>query len=140
MLLLVSFNVTFGFLLLLLLLQWSLDYLFVQMVVACRVVAADPSADASITNVVFMGMGEPLHNYDSVMAAVDIMVQPLGLHISHNKVGGSSCILKQHSARVWGVLSNSALLCDGMMASRQLISSCLCLLTFYAVFMLVEEY
>jgi adenine C2-methylase RlmN of 23S rRNA A2503 and tRNA A37 len=57
------------------------------MVVACRVLAADPAADASITNVVFMGMGEPLHNYDAVMAAVDIMCQPLGLHMSHNKVG-----------------------------------------------------
>lgn len=57
-----------------------------QMVIANRVLAADPSADASITNVVFMGMGEPLHNYDAVMAAVNIMVQPLGLHMSHNKV------------------------------------------------------
>jgi hypothetical protein len=63
-------------------------YLFctLQMVVACRVLAADPAADASITNVVFMGMGEPLHNYEAVMAAVDIMCQPLGLHMSHNKV------------------------------------------------------
>jgi hypothetical protein len=58
-----------------------------QMVVACRVLAADPAAGASITNVVFMGMGEPLHNYDAVMTAVDIMCQPLGLHMSHNKVG-----------------------------------------------------
>lgn len=57
-----------------------------QMVVACRVLAADPSADASITNVVFMGMGEPLHNYEAVMAAVEVMCQPLGLHMSHNKV------------------------------------------------------
>ncbi|KAF6259257.1 hypothetical protein COO60DRAFT_1270164 [Scenedesmus sp. NREL 46B-D3] len=46
----------------------------------------DASADASITNVVFMGMGEPLHNYEAVMAAVDILCQPLGLHMSHNKV------------------------------------------------------
>eukprot|EP00775_Hariotina_reticulata_P001248 gene1248-1588_t len=57
-----------------------------QMVVACRVLASDPAADASITNVVFMGMGEPLHNFESVMAAVDIMCHPLGLHMSHNKV------------------------------------------------------
>eukprot|EP00882_Tetradesmus_deserticola_P014997 GHRQ01015964.1.p2 GENE.GHRQ01015964.1~~GHRQ01015964.1.p2 ORF type:complete len:123 (-),score=24.77 GHRQ01015964.1:481-849(-) len=57
------------------------------MVVACRVLAADPSAGASISNVVFMGMGEPLHNYEAVSAAVDIMCQPLGLHMSHNKVG-----------------------------------------------------
>lgn len=58
-----------------------------QMVVACRVLAADPTADrGQITNVVFMGMGEPLHNYEAVMAAVDVMCHPLGLHMSHNKV------------------------------------------------------
>jgi 23S rRNA (adenine2503-C2)-methyltransferase len=62
------------------------------MVVACRVLAADAAADASITNVVFMGMGEPLHNYDAVMAAVDIMCQPLGLHMSHNKVRPHGCV------------------------------------------------
>lgn len=30
-------------------------YCWLQMVVACRVLAADPAADAAITNVVFMG-------------------------------------------------------------------------------------
>ena len=32
------------------------------------------------------GMGEPLHNLDAVLAAVDIMTDPLGLQLSHNKV------------------------------------------------------
>ncbi len=35
-------------------------------------------------------MGEPLHNLDAVLAAVDIMTDPLGLQLSHNKV--LSCI------------------------------------------------
>ncbi len=35
---------------------------------------------------VFMGMGEPLHNLDAVVAACDIMCHPLGLHMSQNKV------------------------------------------------------
>ncbi|KAF8072775.1 rlmN [Scenedesmus sp. PABB004] len=91
-----------------------------QMVVACRVLAAEPGG-ASIANVVFMvrrpaasaarptarlpgaaagpappprraaprraqGMGEPLANFDAVMAAVAIMTHPLGLHVSHNKL------------------------------------------------------
>lgn len=125
------------------------------MVVACRVLAAEPGEDkASVTNVVFMGMGgeipvvtadltpasawrtdcnihkfsiptvsaqhalpllakvllylhawltqcvlpllrpaEPLDNLDSVMAAVDIMTHPLGLHMSKQKVGASN---RQH--------------------------------------------
>lgn len=116
-----------------------------QMVVACRVLAAEPGDDkdkATVTNVVFMGMGgesadnlpqapfaascmfwrvngvvparvqctvvcwlscvvadvaaclcavlccaEPLDNLESVMAAVDIMTHPLGLHMSRQKVG-----------------------------------------------------
>lgn len=40
----------------------------------------------SITNVVFMGMGEPLHNIDNVIKAADIMVDDQGLHFSPRKV------------------------------------------------------
>ncbi|XP_054775817.1 uncharacterized protein LOC129284381 isoform X1 [Prosopis cineraria] len=39
-----------------------------------------------ITNVVFMGMGEPLHNIDNVIKAADIMVHEQGLHFSPRKV------------------------------------------------------
>jgi len=34
-----------------------------------------------ITNVVFMGMGEPFHNYDNVLAAIDCLNDPDGLNI-----------------------------------------------------------
>lgn len=40
----------------------------------------------SFTNVVFMGMGEPLQNIDSVIKAADIMVHDQGLHFSPRKV------------------------------------------------------
>ncbi|PIA40500.1 hypothetical protein AQUCO_02500304v1 [Aquilegia coerulea] len=40
----------------------------------------------SITNVVFMGMGEPLHNIDNVIKAADIMSDEQGLHFSPRKV------------------------------------------------------
>ncbi|KAI8527122.1 hypothetical protein RHMOL_Rhmol12G0051800 [Rhododendron molle] len=40
----------------------------------------------SITNVVFMGMGEPLHNIDNVLKATDIMVHEQGLHFSPRRV------------------------------------------------------
>ncbi|XP_031493855.1 uncharacterized protein LOC116259957 [Nymphaea colorata] len=39
-----------------------------------------------ITNVVFMGMGEPLHNVDNVIKAAAIMVDDQGLHFSPRKV------------------------------------------------------
>lgn len=44
----------------------------------------------SITNVVFMGMGEPLHNVDNVIKAADILVDEHGLHFSPRKVTISS--------------------------------------------------
>lgn len=40
----------------------------------------------SITNVVFMGMGEPLHNVDNVIKAAKIMVDEQGLQFSPRKV------------------------------------------------------
>jgi hypothetical protein len=56
-----------------------------QLVAANRLMEADGDA-ATLTNVVFMGMGEPLHNLPAVLAACEAMCCPLGLHMSHNKV------------------------------------------------------
>ncbi|GJD12754.1 Dual-specificity RNA methyltransferase RlmN [Galdieria sulphuraria] len=39
-----------------------------------------------ISNIVFMGMGEPLHNIDNVLTAIEILLDEQGLHLSHNKV------------------------------------------------------
>ena len=54
-------------------------------------------AAAPITNVVFMGMGEPLHNTDAVLTAIDILCHPLGLHLSHNKA--SAACWPQHTTQ-----------------------------------------
>ncbi len=37
-------------------------------------------------NVVFMGMGEPFHNFDRVMAAVRLLADPDGFAISHRRI------------------------------------------------------
>jgi len=39
-----------------------------------------------ITNVVFMGQGEPLYNWRNVAAAVEILTDPKGLGLGHSKV------------------------------------------------------
>jgi 23S rRNA (adenine2503-C2)-methyltransferase len=39
-----------------------------------------------LRNVVFMGMGEPLHNYDAVMKACDILRDPSGFGLSSERV------------------------------------------------------
>ena len=55
-------------------------------------VAAEPSraapgaAGARLRNVVLMGMGEPLHNYDAVMHAIDILRDPNGLALGAERI------------------------------------------------------
>ncbi len=39
-----------------------------------------------ITNVVFMGMGEPLHNYDNVISAADIFHSPWGFNLAASRI------------------------------------------------------
>ncbi len=40
----------------------------------------------SLSNIVFMGMGEPLDNYDAVVKACKIMIDPDGFGLSHSRV------------------------------------------------------
>lgn len=42
--------------------------------------------EGRISNIVFMGEGEPLHNVNNVLRAVEVMVNKDGLNLSHNKV------------------------------------------------------
>lgn len=42
--------------------------------------------DKRITNVVMMGMGEPLHNYDATLAAVDRMIDQAGINLGARKI------------------------------------------------------
>jgi len=45
-----------------------------------------PQEDRQLTNVVLMGMGEPLYNFDNVAAALKIVMDPEGLAISRRKI------------------------------------------------------
>jgi len=45
-----------------------------------------PLDDRQVTNVVLMGMGEPLFNYENVAAALKIVMDPEGLSISRRKI------------------------------------------------------
>ena len=43
-----------------------------------------------VRNLVLMGMGEPLHNYDNVMSALEIVTDPRGLNIGSGRVSIST--------------------------------------------------
>ena len=45
-----------------------------------------PQQDRQLTNIVLMGMGEPLYNFDNVAAAMKIVMDPEGLAISRRKI------------------------------------------------------
>jgi 23S rRNA (adenine2503-C2)-methyltransferase len=45
-----------------------------------------PQDDRQLTNIVLMGMGEPLYNYENVAAALRIIMDPEGLSISRRKI------------------------------------------------------
>jgi 23S rRNA (adenine2503-C2)-methyltransferase len=42
--------------------------------------------DEKVTNIVFMGMGEPFHNYESTMKAIDILGNPKGMNIGARRM------------------------------------------------------
>jgi len=53
-----------------------------------------------VSNVVFMGMGEPLANYDAVVKAIRILNHPAGLHIGARHIAVSTCGLPSQIRRL----------------------------------------
>ena len=49
-------------------------------------VLRDKHAETRLRNIVLMGMGEPLHNYDAVLHAVDILRDPNGLALGAERI------------------------------------------------------
>ena len=62
--------------------------------------------DVEIRNIVFMGMGEPLHNLDNVIPAIQIMLDGNGLQLSNRRVTVSTCGLVQEMARLGREIPN----------------------------------
>ena len=53
---------------------------------ANKAMARDPSGERIVSNVVMMGMGEPLANFDSVVGAMDIMLDDNAYGLSRRRV------------------------------------------------------
>jgi 23S rRNA (adenine2503-C2)-methyltransferase len=51
-----------------------------------QVICVERAVQAELTNVVFMGMGEPLLNYENVLAAADLINHPDGIAIGHRHI------------------------------------------------------
>jgi 23S rRNA (adenine2503-C2)-methyltransferase len=57
-----------------------------QLFVAHRALGQVPGGERTITNVVMMGMGEPLLNFDNVVAAMGLMVDDLAYGLSRRRI------------------------------------------------------
>ncbi|MDD2851038.1 MAG: 23S rRNA (adenine(2503)-C(2))-methyltransferase RlmN [Desulfuromonadaceae bacterium] len=68
----------------------------------------DDQADspAAIRNIVLMGMGEPLHNLDNVIPAIQIMIDGNGLQLSNRRVTVSTCGLVPEMGRLGREIPN----------------------------------
>ena len=55
-----------------------------------QILAVQRDTNMRISNVVFMGIGEPLDNYEAVMKAIDIMNHPKGLAIGARHISIST--------------------------------------------------
>jgi 23S rRNA (adenine2503-C2)-methyltransferase len=58
----------------------------VDQVYRARKLLADVDPERRITNLVYMGMGEPLHNYDNVLASLRILTHDLGAGMSQRRI------------------------------------------------------
>jgi 23S rRNA (adenine2503-C2)-methyltransferase len=57
-----------------------------QLWLANKALGRDPKGERVISNVVFMGMGEPLLNFDNVVKAVDLMMDDFAYGLSKRRV------------------------------------------------------
>jgi 23S rRNA (adenine2503-C2)-methyltransferase len=57
-----------------------------QVWMANQRLGAKPGTDRAITNIVFMGMGEPLANYKHVLTAIKVLVDDFGYGLSKRRV------------------------------------------------------
>ena len=67
-----------------------------------------PNAERKITNVVLMGMGEPLYNFDNVRAAMDVASDDAGLSLSKRRITLSTSGVVPEIPR-WGEESGTML-------------------------------
>ena len=68
--------------------QLTAGEILLQVLTIARVAASEETgtSDPGLTNVVFMGMGEPLANYDATHAVLDRLSDPEGFHMAPRRI------------------------------------------------------
>lgn len=72
----------------------------VEQAMRVRRLCGEPDNDAGLNNVVFMGLGEPLHNYDATLAAIRIINANWGMNIGARRITLSTVGLPKQIKRL----------------------------------------
>ncbi len=62
-----------------------------QVIQVAEIIAPESQGRGPITNIVMMGMGEPLDNFDEVVKALEIFMYDDGMQFSHRRLTLSTC-------------------------------------------------
>ena len=62
-----------------------------QVIQVAEIIAPESQGRGPITNIVLMGMGEPLDNFDEVVKALEIFMYDDGMQFSHRRLTLSTC-------------------------------------------------
>ena len=68
--------------------------------IVSQILEIEKQSGEKISNVVFMGIGEPLDNYDNVMKAIRLINDPKGLNIGARHISISTCGLVHNIKRL----------------------------------------
>lgn len=74
----------------------SADEIIGQVAHANRALPARPNGEPAITNVVFMGMGEPLANYRNILPALDLLLSDFAYGLSRRRITVSTSGIVPH--------------------------------------------
>src|SRR5262249_28217470 len=80
--------------------QLRVEEIVGQVVHARAALEREPLGAGQLTNLVFMGMGEPLHNLDNLISALTILTAPRGPAISPRRITVSTVGLVPQMARL----------------------------------------
>jgi len=83
-----------------------------------QILEIEKQTGEKISNVVFMGIGEPLDNYDNVMKAIRLINDPKGLNIGARHISISTCGLV-HNIRRLAEENMQCNLCISLHSSRE---------------------
>lgn len=68
--------------------------------IVSQIIAIEKQSGEKISNIVFMGIGEPLDNYDNVIKAIRLINDPKGLNIGARHISISTCGLVHNIKRL----------------------------------------